>query len=67
MAQERIDVQALVQERLQSFDLIQMENMVAPVVAGISRHRNLGSHFGIIIGLVQAGIFTLFAPSLRTH
>ena len=62
MAQERIDVQALVQERLESFDLMQMEQMVHQVAPPrIPRHRNLGAILGIIIGLVQAGIFTLVA------
>lgn len=60
IANEKIDIHQLVRERLESFDLIQMENMVHQVARKEFRAIEIwGAVLGIIIGLVQASIFML--------
>ena len=58
IANEKIDIHQLVRERLESFDLMQMERMVHQVARKEFRAIEIwGAVLGIIIGLVQATIF----------
>ena len=60
IANEKVDIHQLVRERLESFDLMQMENMVHQVARKEFHAIEIwGAILGVVIGLAQAGL--LFA------
>lgn len=58
---ERIDIQAMVREKIEGFDLERLESMVFRIAATELRHIELlGGVLGFFVGLAEAGLVLLF-------
>lgn len=58
---ERIDIQAMVQERVEGFDIERLEEIVFSIAATELKHIELlGGVLGFLVGLIEAGLVLLF-------